>query len=63
IHPAFNTADQKRFTLTDQLSRGSDDEKTYSLYLYDVATGGAGYVSQMPSSECRTRQPIAIFLI
>lgn len=27
-------------------SRGTNNEKTYSLYLYDVATGGAGYVSQ-----------------
>ncbi|MBB1089756.1 DEAD/DEAH box helicase [Rhodopseudomonas palustris] len=27
-------------------SRGVNNEQTYSLYLYDVATGGAGYVSQ-----------------
>lgn len=28
-------------------SRASDGESTYSIYLYDTATGGAGYVSQV----------------
>ncbi|MBK1693667.1 hypothetical protein CKO09_02775 [Chromatium weissei] len=28
-------------------ARGSKNELTHSLYLYDVATGGAGYVSQI----------------
>ncbi|MBL8253927.1 MAG: DEAD/DEAH box helicase, partial [Candidatus Competibacter sp.] len=27
--------------------RDTDDQATYSLYLYDTATGGAGYVSQI----------------
>ncbi|NEV60366.1 DEAD/DEAH box helicase [Thiorhodococcus minor] len=30
-------------------SRANDEESTYSIYLYDTATGGAGYVSQAPS--------------
>ena len=30
-----------------QQRRDADDQTTYSLYLYDTATGGAGYVSQI----------------
>ncbi len=32
-----------------QQRHDADDQATYSLYLYDMATGGAGYVSQIAS--------------